>query len=65
MKKESSTVSTYSYGVHELITDVERSHRGLEMQYPRLKSVYRSLQVVLPTSWRNPLSKFVIWFMTG
>ena len=37
---------TYSYGVHELITEVERSHRGLEMQYPRLKNVYRSLQVV-------------------
>ena len=46
MKKESSTVSTYSYEVHELITEVERNRRGLEMQYPRLKNVYRSLQVV-------------------
>ena len=65
MKKESSTVSTYSYEVHELITEAERNHRGLEMQYPRLKNVYRSLQVVWPTIRRNPLSKFVIWFMTG
>ena len=32
MKKESSTVSTYSHMVHELIIEVEWSYRGLEMQ---------------------------------
>ena len=32
IKKESSTVSTYNHMVHELITEVEWSHRGLEMQ---------------------------------
>ena len=37
VKRESSRVSTYSYMVHELITEVEWSHRGLEMQYPRFK----------------------------
>ena len=29
-KKESSTVSTYSHMVHELIIEVEWSHRGLK-----------------------------------
>ena len=44
--------------VHELITEVEWSHRGIEMQYPRFKIKYiktatlkNELKYSIKTNW--------------